>query len=112
MKDEDEISKLIKAFPKDIAAQDKRNVLVKVNWQGSGSKKPEINNIEENEWNEVQNKDINNRASENINKIKRIKKIINNISYFLEDSLKRSLNHQDKIIKNTNIKIKYIDWQI
>ena len=33
---EDEISKLIKAFPKDIAALDKRSVLVKVNSQGSG----------------------------------------------------------------------------
>jgi len=32
----DEISKLIKAFPKDIAALDKRSVLAKVNWQGSG----------------------------------------------------------------------------
>ena len=29
--DEDEISKLIKAFPKDIAALDKRSVLAKVN---------------------------------------------------------------------------------
>jgi hypothetical protein len=36
MKDEEEISKLIKAFPKDIAALDKRSVLVKVNSQGSG----------------------------------------------------------------------------
>ena len=34
--DEDEISLLIKAFPKDIAALDKRSVLVKVNSQGSG----------------------------------------------------------------------------
>ncbi len=33
---EDEISKLIKALPKDIAALDKRSVLAKVNWQGSG----------------------------------------------------------------------------
>ena len=35
MKNEDEISKLIKAFPKDIAALDKRSVLAKVNSQGS-----------------------------------------------------------------------------
>ena len=35
MKDEDEISKLIKAFPKDIAALDKRSVLAKDNSQGS-----------------------------------------------------------------------------
>ena len=37
MKDEDEISKLIKAFPKDIAALDKRSVLAKDNSQGSGT---------------------------------------------------------------------------
>merc|ERR1712085_212955 len=36
-KNEDEISKLIKAFPKDIAALDKRSVLAKVNSQGSGT---------------------------------------------------------------------------
>ena len=34
------ISKLIKAFPKDIAALDKRSVLAKVNSQGSGRQKP------------------------------------------------------------------------
>ena len=32
----DEISKLIKAIPKDIAALDKRSVFAKVNSQGSG----------------------------------------------------------------------------
>ena len=32
----DEISKLINAFPKDIAALDKRSVLAKVNSHGSG----------------------------------------------------------------------------
>ena len=37
---EDEICKLIKAFPKDIAALDKRSVLAKVNSQGSGTQKP------------------------------------------------------------------------
>ena len=36
----DETSKLIKAFPKDIAALDKRSVLAKVNSQGSGIQKP------------------------------------------------------------------------
>ena len=40
MKNEDEISKLIKAFPKDIAALDKRSVLAKVNSEGSGRQKP------------------------------------------------------------------------
>ena len=39
IKNEDEISKLIKAFPKDIAALDKRSVLAKVNSQGSGRQK-------------------------------------------------------------------------
>ena len=37
---EHEISKLIKAFPKDIAALDNRSVLAKVNSQGSGTQKP------------------------------------------------------------------------
>jgi hypothetical protein len=37
IKNEYEISKLIKAFPKDIAALDKRSVLAKVNSQGSGT---------------------------------------------------------------------------
>ena len=36
----DETSKLIKAFPKDIAALDKRSVLAKVNSQRSGTQKP------------------------------------------------------------------------
>jgi hypothetical protein len=35
-KNEDEISKLTKAPPKDTAALDKRSVLAKVNSQGSG----------------------------------------------------------------------------
>jgi len=37
MKNENEISNDIKAFPKDIAALDKRSVFVKVNSQGSGT---------------------------------------------------------------------------
>ena len=45
MKDEDEISKLIKAFPKDIAALDKRSVLANVNSQGSGTQKPSPGHI-------------------------------------------------------------------
>ena len=36
----DEISRLIKAFPKDIAALDKRSGLAKVSSQGSGTQKP------------------------------------------------------------------------
>ena len=36
----DEISKLINAFPKDIAALDKRSVFEKVNSQGSVRQKP------------------------------------------------------------------------
>ena len=39
IKNEDEISKLIKAFPKDIAALDKRSVLAKVNSQSISRKK-------------------------------------------------------------------------
>ena len=45
IKNEDEISKLIKAFPKDIAALDKRSVLAKVNSQGSGTQKPSAGQI-------------------------------------------------------------------
>lgn len=41
----DEISKLIKAFPKDIAALDKRSVFEKVNSQGSGRQKPSTGQI-------------------------------------------------------------------
>ena len=41
----DEISKLIKAFPKDIAAFDKRSVLAKVNSQGSSRQKPSHTHI-------------------------------------------------------------------
>ena len=37
--DEHEISKLIKASPKDIAALDKRSVLANVNSNGSGTQK-------------------------------------------------------------------------
>ena len=42
---EDEICKLIKAFPKDIAALDKRSVFEKVNSQGSGRQKPSTGQI-------------------------------------------------------------------
>ena len=41
----DEISKLIKAFPKDIAALDKRSVFEKVNSEGSGRQKPSTGQI-------------------------------------------------------------------
>lgn len=41
----DEISKLIKAFPKDIAAFDKRSVLAKVNSQGSSRQKASHSHI-------------------------------------------------------------------
>ena len=45
IKKEDEISKLIKAFPKDIAALDKRSVFEKVNSEGSGRQKPSSGQI-------------------------------------------------------------------
>ena len=45
LKNCDEISKLIKAFPKDIAALDKRSVFEKVNSQGSGRQKPSTGQI-------------------------------------------------------------------
>ncbi len=43
--DDDEISLLIKAFPKDIAALDRRSVLAKVNSKGSGTYKPSTGQI-------------------------------------------------------------------
>ena len=55
IKSKDEISKLIKAFPKDIPALDKRRVLPKVNSQGSGRQKasptqiPKVKKVEKNE---------------------------------------------------------------
>ena len=45
----EEISKLIKAFPKDIAALVKRSVLAKVNSQGSGRQKPSPGQIPKDE---------------------------------------------------------------
>ena len=45
IKNEHEISNEIKAFPKDIAALDKRSVLAKVNSQGSGTQKPSAGQI-------------------------------------------------------------------
>ena len=85
--DEDEISKLIKAFPKDIAALDKRSVLAKVNSQGSGTYNPSCGQIpklgEHDEWKDAQKKDTNNIPSENINIRNTINKIMNNPSYFL-----------------------------
>ena len=42
----DDISKLIKAFPKDIAALDKRSVLAKLNSQGSGRQKHSKGNVQ------------------------------------------------------------------
>lgn len=96
IKYEDEISKDTKEPPKDTAALDKRSVLVKVNWQGSGREKPSAGQIpkvgEDNEWNEAQKKDTNNSASEARNKKKRRNKTINNTSYFLANSLNKSLN--------------------
>ena len=47
IKNEDENSKLIKAFPKDTAALDKRSVFAKVNSHGSGTQKPSPGQIPE-----------------------------------------------------------------
>jgi hypothetical protein len=68
----DEISKLIKAFPWD--------------------KDPKVG--EDNEWKDVQKKDTNNRPSETRKRRKTRKKIINKTSYFLSNSLNKSLNHE------------------
>ena len=87
MKNEDEISKLIKAFPKDIAALDKRSVLAKVNSKGSGRYKPSTGQIpklgENDEWKDDQKKDRNNIPSEKTKIRKTRNKIIQNTSTFL-----------------------------
>ena len=87
MRDDKEISKLINAPPNDTAAFDKRRVLAKVNWQGSGTKKPSVPKQmklgEDKEWKEVQKKDTNNRPSEIRNRRKTINNIINKTSYCL-----------------------------
>ena len=87
IKIDDEISKLIKAFLKDIAALDKRSVLANVNSHGSGIYKPSLGQIpklgDDNEWKDVQKKDINNRPSEIINIRNTRNNNINKISYFL-----------------------------
>ena len=62
---------------------------------------------EDNEWKDVQKKDTNNRPSETRNRRKTRKKIINKTSYFLSNSLNKSLNQKWKLkIRPTIIKIK------
>ena len=51
---------------------------------------------EDNEWKDVQKKDTNKRPSETINRRKTRKKIINKTSYFLSNSLNKSLNQKWK----------------
>ena len=83
----DEISKLIKAFPKDIAALDKRSVLAKVNSKGSGTYKPSTGHVpklgENDEWKDDQKKDTNKKPSEKTKIRKTRNKIIQNTSTFL-----------------------------
>ena len=55
---------------------------------------------EHNEWKDVQKKDTNNRPSETRNRRKRRKIKINKTSYFLSNSLNKSLNQWWKL-KNT-----------
>ena len=84
---EHEISLLIKAFPKDIAALDKRSVLAKVNSKGSGTYKPSRGQTpklgENDEWKDDQKKDTNNIPSEKTKIRKTRNKIIQNTSTFL-----------------------------
>jgi hypothetical protein len=92
----DEVSILTKAPPKDTAALDNRRVLAKVNSQGSGKYKPSPGQVpkvgEDNEWKDAQKKDTNKRASEARNRKNTRNKTINRISYFLTNSLNKSLN--------------------
>jgi len=52
---------------------------------------------EDNEWKDVQKKDTNKRPSETRNRRKTRKKIINKTSYFLTNSLNKSLNQKWKV---------------
>ena len=49
---------------------------------------------EDNEWKDDQKKDTNKRPSETRNRRKVRKKIINKTSYFLSNSVNKSLNHK------------------
>ena len=51
----------------------------------------------DNEWKDVQKKDTNKRPSETRNRRKTRKKIINKTSYFLSNSLNKSLNQKWKV---------------
>jgi len=66
--DEQQISLLTKAPPKDTAALDKRSVLAKANSKGSGRYKPSTGQTptlgENDEWKDEQKKDRNNIPSE------------------------------------------------
>ena len=53
---------------------------------------------EDNEWKDVQKKDTNNRPSETRNRRKTRNKIINKTSYFLFNSLNKSLNQKCKLM--------------
>ena len=55
---------------------------------------------EDNEWKDVQKKDTNNRPSETRNRRKTRNKIINKTSYFLFNSLNKSLNQKWKLMIN------------
>ena len=58
----------------------------------------EIRVGKENEWKVVQKKDTNNRPSEKRNRRKTRNKIINKTSYFLFNSLNKSLNQFLKLM--------------
>jgi len=85
--DEQQISLLTKAPPKDTAALDKRSVLAKANSKGSGRYKPSTGQIpkvgENDEWKDDQKKDTNKTASEKTKIRKTRNKTIQNTSTFL-----------------------------
>ena len=55
--------------------------------------------VEDNEWKDVQKKDTNKRPSETRNKRKTTNKIINKTSYFISNSLNKSLACWNKVNK-------------
>ena len=72
-------------------------VKLEIKWKGSLVFLKELWLLQDNEWKDVQKKDTNKRPSETRNRRKTRKKIINKTSYFLSNSLNKSLNQKWKL---------------
>jgi len=86
----------MKVFPKDKEALVKRSVFAKDNSEESGIVQPKAEGAFE-EWKDLQKKERNKRPSDKSKRRKTRMNIINKTSYFLCNSLNKSLN-QEKIL--------------